>query len=87
MSTKFGVEMSKLLKYYVKDINDLYEVNIDLKFCPGYLLAQKAAEDYHSEHDGWEDNWPLKITLLLDDGPKTYFVERDYEPVFMATSQ
>lgn len=49
-------------------------------------LAQDAAEDYHSNHDGWESHWPIDFTLFREDGTKIgeYTVDRDVEPVFFA---
>jgi hypothetical protein len=50
-------------------------------------LAEKCADDFHSEHDGWEANWPLRITLYATKtGPAvaTFEVEREYEPRFNA---
>lgn len=27
-------------------------------------LAEEAAEDYHSNHDGWEASWPVKFAIF-----------------------
>jgi len=54
----------------------------DLEF-----LAEEAAADFHSEHDGWESAWPLTITLYDGkDGPELgqFTVDREYEPSFHA---
>lgn len=58
---------------------ELHEDRSDREF-----LAQLAAEDYHSEHDGWEDSWPITLTIWLADGTLIgrFEVDRDYEPVF-----
>jgi hypothetical protein len=58
------------------------ESDADLEF-----LAEEAAADFHSEHDGWERQWPLTITLY--DGKEgaalgSFTVEREYEPSFSA---
>jgi len=56
----------------------------DLEF-----LAEEAAADFHSEHDGWESSWPLTITLYDGkEGPELgrFAVEREYEPLFSAQS-
>lgn len=50
-------------------------------------VAVDAAEDYHSNHDGWESSWPLDITLYeTKDGPAiaTFEVERETVPEFHA---
>lgn len=49
--------------------------------------AETSADHYHSEHDGWEASWPLKIDLAAsEDGPviATFEVYREYEPTFSA---
>ncbi len=51
-------------------------------------LAQECAEDYHSNHDGWEASWPLTFALYASkDGPEVgrFEVEREMEPTFMAS--
>lgn len=63
--------------------DDPYEVDSEERG-PRYI-AQDAAHDYHSKHDGWESSWPLKITVELQDGTqRTFEVERDSSPVFYA---
>jgi hypothetical protein len=50
-------------------------------------LAVDVAEDYHSNHDGWESRWPLDIDLYeTEDGPivARYEVERESVPSFSA---
>ncbi len=49
-------------------------------------VAELAAYDYHSRHDGWESGWPLDITLFTEteDCLGTFSVDRDVEPVFSA---
>jgi hypothetical protein len=49
------------------------------------LVATDLAEDYHSNHDGWEAHWPLQIRIY-DDGVEVarFSVERENEPVFYA---
>lgn len=49
------------------------------------MAAKHCAEDFHSNHDGWEAVWPLNITLYeSEDDPAiaTFEVEREVEPVF-----
>lgn len=50
--------------------------------------AVDAAEDYHSNHDGWEARWPLTFAIYeTEDGPEVgrFTVEREYEPQFNAS--
>lgn len=51
-------------------------------------LAASAAEDFHSNRDGWEyRNWPIEIFLYEENGITLlgkFSVDRDVEPVFCA---
>jgi hypothetical protein len=69
---------SKLAAHWSSDCAS----DADLEF-----LAEEAAADFHSEHDGWESQWPLTITLYDGKtGPELgkFSVEREYEPSFSA---
>lgn len=51
-------------------------------------MAVDAAEDYHSNHDGWEARWPLTFAIYETEyGPEVgrFTVEREYEPQFSAS--
>jgi len=49
------------------------------------LVVTDLADYYHSNHDGWEAQWPLQIRIYEGGAELARFaVERDYEPVFMA---
>jgi hypothetical protein len=75
-------------KYVVDstDLEDSFEFSSNLPDGWGDTLAAEAAEDYHSNHDGWESSWPLEITVADIDGKVigTFSVDRDVEPVFSA---
>lgn len=49
-------------------------------------MAEAAAQDYWSNHDGFEERWPLTFEILLPDGGLigSAEVEMDTEPVFTA---
>jgi len=32
------------------------------------MIASDCGEDYYSQHDGWENSWPLVISLHTDEG-------------------
>jgi hypothetical protein len=53
---------------------------------PDYI-AEDAGEDYHSNHDGWEDDWPVDITLFKEDGTLIgkFTVELEHVPQFSAS--
>jgi hypothetical protein len=50
-------------------------------------LAETAAENYRDNHDGWEADWPIEITLYSLDGKDlgTFSVELEWEPSYSAT--
>lgn len=50
-------------------------------------VAEDAAEDYHSHHDGWESQWPLVFRIFnKDELPLGKFeVEREAVPSFSAS--
>ena len=56
--------------------------------CLGHV-AEAAADDYHSNHNGWEAHWPCDIYIFdLDGNPLGVFVvQREAEPVFLATKK
>ena len=49
-------------------------------------VVEDCANDYHSEHDGWESSWPITFRIWTESGEVLgdYLVERDYDPVFRA---
>ena len=48
-------------------------------------LAEEVAEDYHSNHDGWESRWPIEFSIELSDGTTRLFViDREMTPCFNA---
>ena len=53
----------------------------------GRGAAEFAAEDYHSNHDGWEAEWPLTFAMYdpNDQLIGRYLVQREAVPEFVAT--
>ena len=48
-------------------------------------LARVAADDYWSEHDGWESEWPLDIEIFIDGKScGVCAVEMESQPTFSA---
>lgn len=50
-------------------------------------VAEKCADDFHSNHDGWERSWPRTFTLHETEGGPvvaTFEIEREAVPVFTA---
>lgn len=50
-------------------------------------VAEDCAEDYHYNHDGWEDRWPLDFELWNHEGKflGKFEVNREAVPEFNAT--
>ncbi|PHM46550.1 hypothetical protein [Xenorhabdus miraniensis] len=52
---------------------------------PDYL-AEECANDYYANHDGWEDYWPIEITVFNDgESIGTFSIKLKYDHVFSAT--
>lgn len=64
------------------------KINIDAESDLGYV-AEQAADDFHSEHDGFECSWPREFKILGPDDAVlgTFEVDRDVEPVFSAVEK
>lgn len=53
-------------------------------------LIEQAANDYHSNRDGWEAHWPLTFEIAeTEDGPALarFEVELEWDPTFHASHQ
>mgnify|MGYP003393841473 CR=1 FL=1 len=51
------------------------------------FAAGQCADDYHSNHDGWECTWPILIFLAEKEDStdwKRFLVEREYSAEFYA---
>lgn len=49
------------------------------------MIVDELADDFHSNHDGWEASWPLQIRVYERGQEVARFqVEREYEPSFIA---
>lgn len=82
-----------LIYYTVEDFNDGFddayamkgnfylEDNWELE-----MAAQDCAQNFWTNHDGWECSWPLNFTLYSPDGKTlgTFEIEQEYDPVFSA---
>lgn len=66
---------------YAHDLTGEWEADDDLE-----EMAEAAAQDYWSNHDGFEARWPLTFDILLPDGGLigSAVVEMDTEPAFTA---
>lgn len=78
--------MKTKYKYSI-DEDDFYEIESTWTEENLEYLAEDCAEDYHSNHDGWESHWPLRITIArLDETILGKFeVELYHQPEFQAT--
>ena len=66
---------------YVGSEEDLYTFDAHSPWS-SEELAQDAADDYHSNHDGWEDKWPLTFCVLFEGEWHTHKVDREAVPSF-----
>lgn len=69
---------------YSQTVDDAFEYESrtfhDLKF-----VAERFAEVYHSDHDGWECSWPIEFHIADGDGKflGVVEVERETRPEFV----
>jgi hypothetical protein len=68
------------------EFDDAYECETDHDTEFDDWMAEDCADDYHSNHDGWESRWPITFRIWMESGEVLgdYHVEREYEPVFRA---
>ena len=53
------------------------------------MIAEKCADDWHDNHDGWESGWPRVFAIFADKTSPAiakFNIEREYEVTFSATS-
>jgi hypothetical protein len=86
-------EMQKYkYKYQVDEPKfDEWAFNIETDWDSNCLeyVAEAAADDFHSNHDGWEAHWPCDFYIFDLDGKLLgiFTVQREAEPVFSATEK
>ena len=51
---------------------------------PYFIDPEDIGEDFHSNHDGWECDWPIRFMIDLGYGPKLYAIDRESVPHFYA---
>lgn len=80
------------MKYYIEDYEGSPEDSYSLPNCKWDskdldYVAEDAAENYHSYHDGWESSWPLTFVILDDDLNELgrFSVDREAVPQFHAS--
>jgi hypothetical protein len=82
-----------ILEYWIKKYGqtegDAYKINWERMSIDDELderfAAQECADDFHSNHDGWESPWPLTFHVKAEGKFLGVFeIERDYLPVFYA---
>ena len=81
------------MKYYVDDHGTIEDAEMipdcDCSETTAGLAwaAEYAAEDYHSNHDGWEATWPLTFVVLDDELNELgrFSVDREAVPQFHAS--
>ncbi len=79
--------MKRTYFYGIEDYGEGCMFPIETTWPIGDCLAEKCADDYHSNHDGWESSWPLTIAIReTEDGPTIarFSVDRETVPQFTA---
>lgn len=73
----FGIENAyNLLGYELDECHEPWEVE---------FLAEKAADDYFDNHDGWESDWPMDVEIFSDGKSLGIFsVDMETVPQFSA---
>lgn len=83
MNTKF--------KYHYRqgDWDDLYDFESTWNPENSDYIAEEVAEDYFSNHDGWESSWPTDFEIFDLDGNSlgVYSVELEHTPTFSASKK
>ena len=78
-----------VLSYGDVDFKDAHD--IESSHLPEFAdwVAEDCAEDFHSNHDGWESKWPLDFKVWYDFGEVlgVFQIEREYEPLFSASAK
>jgi hypothetical protein len=86
-----STEYASNFQYVVEEYDD---ESLFTFFCPhtgpGDLgwVAEAAAKDFHSNHDGWESDWPLTFAICDIYGNRLgrAVVDRETVPQFRATN-
>lgn len=71
----------KTYTYTVQGVDQEFEIRDIEKDLP-FTVALKAARDYYHNHDGWENDWPLNITVKNGDKSWTFSVDCEAKPEF-----
>lgn len=77
--SRYGIP-ARVIGFPPEILDDLDDM--DLEEC-----AKECADDYDSNHDGWECRWPLKFTLYRTETSPSlgvFVVEKEAQPVFSA---
>ena len=88
----FSKESSMIYKYkYVVNEEGSYSFESVIPPQDSIMLesvVEDAAEDYFTNNDGWEDEWPLEFMLFYE-GKRVFraVVSMDTEPVFSAVEK
>ena len=77
-----------LVEYEVDNGGHKFEFNTTWIVQYDCYIIEEAAEDYFNNHDGWENNWPIRIELFIEsESIGIYSVELESTPIFSASKQ
>ena len=83
------------IKYTLPDYNDEEDDFYEFEFDGGFdkehpdFLAEKVAEDFFHNKDGWECDWPIKLVIMEIEGyndwqPTAFEIDLESVPEFRA---
>jgi len=49
-------------------------------------IAEAVAEDFHTQHYGWESKWPIEFAIVIDGAVHNVTVDREAVPSFHVVS-
>ncbi|MES2367737.1 MAG: hypothetical protein V4563_17805 [Pseudomonadota bacterium] len=78
----------KMIYYKTEqDMESAYECPDSEDWDVDTFAASQCADDYHSNHDGWECTWPMEFYLATTEDSKEwkmFLVDREYSAEFHA---
>ena len=79
---------AKLFKYYIAENGghegDFYTAESTWNEEFTGHIAEDCAVDYHKNHDGWDDVWPLDFVVEIAGVWIEFEIEREHTPTFTA---
>ena len=76
----------KIIKYWIPTLGYTRDssYSFQTKLTDHDLIAEAAANEYFSNHDGWENKWPLDFNVEIDNKVYEFEIELETMPSFSA---